>query len=89
MYDTRPNVEIHPTIFNHCVGLQEYAINTLRNSLDLIESNPVQAKEIINGVLSVLGAVNVVLDDTQYRYEQKQIEIWEITNGHKRFHELD
>lgn len=82
MNDTRQNIEIHPTIFNHCVGLQQYAIRTLRDSLDLVESNPAKAKEVINGVLSVLGAVNVVLDDTQYRYQQKQLEIWEIVNGH-------
>lgn len=89
MHDTRPNVEIHPTIFNHCVGLQKHAINTLRNSLDLIESNPVKTKEVVNAVLSILGAVHLVLDDTQYSYEQKQIELWEITNGQKRFHGLD
>lgn len=89
MHDTRQNVEIHPTIFSHCVGLQQYAIRTLKDSLDLIESNPIKTKEVINGVLSVLGAVHLVLDDTQYRYGQKQIEILEITNERRRFHELD
>jgi len=73
MHDTRQNIEIHPTIFSHCVGLQEYAVNTLRNSLGLIESNPVKAKENINGVLSVLGATAVVLGDAQYSHDNKQL----------------
>jgi hypothetical protein len=74
MHHIRQNVEIHPTIFKHCVGLQEHAVNNLRNSLDLIDSNPVQAKENIIGVLSILGATTVVFEDTQYRYENKQLE---------------
>lgn len=71
--DKRPDVMMHPTIFVHCIELQEYARQKLRDSLLIVESNPTQVKENIEGVLSVLGATAVVFEDTQYRYEQKQL----------------
>lgn len=55
-------IQIHPKIFTHCTELVDCSRQQLFLAIEYLETDPNRTGEIVQGALSVLGAVGTLLE---------------------------